>query len=118
MERGYVSIEAAAALYGVVICSGRVDRQATQARRQALRNEGSTSHFDFGPERHDFEEIWDRDTYDSLTDILARLPIHWRYFVKTKLFEAMRKLAHEGTPSLDTALRTVRSAYPQIPPIA
>jgi N-methylhydantoinase B len=118
VEQGYVSVEAAAALYGVVISADRVDDKATLARRQALRIEAGTSHFEFGPERRAFEDIWDRNAYDGLADILARLPIHWRYFVKTKLFEAMRKLAQEGAPSLAAALENVRSAYPQIPPIA
>jgi N-methylhydantoinase B len=118
VERGYVSVEAAATLYGVVIRAGSVDEKATLARREALRIEAGTSHFEFGPERRAFEDIWDRNAYDGLTDILARLPIHWRYFVKTKLFEAMRKLAQEGAPSLAAALENVRSAFPQIPPIA
>jgi N-methylhydantoinase B len=118
VERGYVSPKAAERFYGVVIRAGTVDRKATLERRQALRKEAGTGHFDLGPERRAFEEIWDRENYDGLTTILAQLPIHWRYFVKTKLFEAMQKLAQEGAPSLAAALAAVRSAYPQIPPVA
>ena len=115
VERGYVSSNAAEALYGVVIRDGAVEIVATRARRAALRARTLGGHFDFGPERREFERIWNHANYDCLTALLARLPIHWRYFVKTKLFEAMREPAGEGEPSLPSALAAVRRAYPQIP---
>jgi N-methylhydantoinase B len=115
VERGYVSVAAADSLYGVVIRDREVDIAETKARRGALRAGASDGHFDLGPERREFEQLWDRANYDRLTAILARLPIHWRYFVKTKLFEALRNLPPGREPSLAEAMAIIRAAYPQIP---
>jgi N-methylhydantoinase B len=52
-----------------------------------------------------------------LTALLARLPVHWRYFIKTKIFGAMQEeVAKSGKPSFPLALHSVRSAYPQVQP--
>jgi N-methylhydantoinase B len=115
VERGYVSVGAAKALYGVLIKDGAVHRAATRASRDVLHAQGCGGHFDLGPERRAFEEVWHRANYERLTAILTQLPVHWRYFVKTKLFDCMGRLSIEGEPSLDQALALVRAAYPQIP---
>ncbi len=118
VERGYVSVEAASSAYGVVIREGVIDLVETQARRAALRLERNDAHFDFGPERTAFETIWHRANYDMLTTILADLPVHWRFFVKTKIFEAMARLSAAGRPSVKQALDAVKAAYPGIPSTA
>jgi N-methylhydantoinase B len=102
---GYVSQAAAEAEYGVVIRNGAVDTAATEARRAAMRAEETGAHFHFGPERDAFERIWTPSAYAELTAILAALPVHWRFFVKTRLFEELREQAAE-----DGATR-VRAAY-------
>jgi N-methylhydantoinase B len=118
VERGYVSVEAASSAYGVVIRAGAIDVVETQARRAALQLERNDAHFDFGPERTAFETIWHRANYDMLTTILADLPVHWRFFVKTKIFEAMARLSAAGRPSVKQALDAVKAAYPGIPSTA
>jgi N-methylhydantoinase B len=56
-----------------------------------------------------------KENYVILTALLSRLPVHWRYFIKTKLFEAIwEEVAKLGKPSFPLALRSVRSAYPQL----
>src|SRR6202011_2596084 len=80
VERGYVSAAAAAARYGVVIRNGTVAVPATEARRAIMRSEESGEDLDFGPERNAFETLWTRENYDALTEILAGLPVHWRFF--------------------------------------
>jgi N-methylhydantoinase B len=118
VERGYVSTQSALSLYGVVMRDGGLDLAQTGARRSAMRKrERSGAHFDFGPERDAFETIWHRSSYDALTLILAQLPVHWRFFVKTKMFETMKELALQGKPSPSRAFAVVKAAYPQIPKV-
>jgi N-methylhydantoinase B len=116
VTQGYISIAAAAAEYGVVITDGRIDAATTERRRAALRPVESPAHFDLGPEREAFERVWTSDTYAALTALLARLPVHWRFFVKSRLFETMRAQEAAGaTPDFNAALRQVRQRYPGIP---
>ena len=65
------------------------------------------------PERDGFERVWTARAYDGLTRLLAALPVHWRFFVKTKLFAEMREA--DGVLSLDAAYAAVRRDFPQIP---
>lgn len=115
VERGYVSPARAERDYGVVIRDGHVDEAATVARR-AEAPPPSEAHFRFGPEREAFEAIWTRAQYDRLTAILAALPVHWRFFVKTKVFEAMRAATARGEAAdVTRAFAVVREAYPHVP---
>ncbi len=120
VERGYVSVEAAERDYGVVVRDGMVDAPATEARRAAMRRHENGHHFDYGPERDEFESVWTRENYDALTGILAALPVHWRFFVKTKIFELMPRYGTAGATagsnrlSVLSAFDAVKRAYPQI----
>jgi N-methylhydantoinase B len=86
VECGFVSIERAREAYGVVIAPDMtVDGKATLA----LRGRGERAraeHFDYGPGRSRFESVWTRERYGALTGILARVPVHWRHFVKHAVF--------------------------------
>jgi N-methylhydantoinase B len=118
VERGYVSLDAAHLLYGVVIRNGAVDTAGTQSAREEMRSrENRGSHFDFGPEREAFEKVWDATAYGVMTRILAQLPVHWRFFVKTKIFAARSDQAADNGPSVSQAFEVVRTAYPQIPSV-
>lgn len=115
VERGYVSLVAARALYGVVIEGGVVDPDATAALRAELRTHAHQTHFHFGPERDAFEQIWTVENYAALTRLLAGLPVHWRFFTKTKLFAVMRDAV--GKLDFVAAFAAVRRDYPQIPEV-
>lgn len=115
VERGYVSERRAEALYGVVIADGVVDARATDALRATMRTGAQTTHFHFGPERDAFERVWDSRNYDALTGLLSALPVHWRFFVKTKVFAAMRETQNGG--DVEMAFRAVRRDYPQVPEV-
>ena len=117
VARGYVSEEAAASLYGVVIADGTVDLAGTTARRREMAALAHGTHFHFGPERDAFETVWDAGTYASLTRILGALPVHWRFFTKTKIFAAMRTGPTGQKPDVATAFASVRHDYPQVPDI-
>jgi N-methylhydantoinase B len=97
----------------VVIRDGAVDAAATETLRTSRRGTGPRPHFAYGPERDAHEAIWTDDAYDQLTRLLAALPVHWRFFVKTKMFEAM------GAERQDVPLvfAIVRQAYPEIPEV-
>jgi N-methylhydantoinase B len=105
----------AEARYGVVIAGGGVDAGATAALRATMRQGAHTTHFHFGPERDAFEGVWDARNYDALTGLLSALPVHWRFFVKTKVFAAIRDAENAG--SVATAFAAVRRNYPQVPEI-
>lgn len=115
VERGYVSLQAARADYGVVIAGGAVDAAATEAlRRERLASARSHGHFDLGPEREDFERIWTREAYDAMTEILAALPVHWRFFVKARIFDAMNASETGGPETVRSAFTAIAAEHPQI----
>jgi N-methylhydantoinase B len=116
VTQGYVSAHAAEHAYGVVVRNGRVDGPATTAKRQEMMSHQPEPHFQFGPEREAFESVWNRQNYEVLTTILATLPVHWRFFVKTKIFQEMRSAPARAEPRhVHEAFAAVRAAYPHIP---
>lgn len=113
VERGYVSAASAERDYGVMIRADRVDPAATEARRAEMRtHEIQSRHFDLGPEREAFERLWTRTNYDALTKILAGLPIHWRFFVKARIFDAANA-AGPGA-SVPALYEAVRAGMPEL----
>jgi N-methylhydantoinase B len=116
VERGYVSLEAAERLYGVVVRDGKIDVEATKATRAGAAR--PQDHFKFGPEREVYELIWTPAQYDILTAIMAALPVHWRFFVKTKIFEVIRDAGTSGQEAdVRQAFATVRASFPQVPAV-
>lgn len=111
VTRGYVSAEAARRDYGVVVRDGRIDEPATaDLRADHAAPEG---HFHFGPERDGFEAVWTPAAYDRLTEILATLPLHWRFFAKTEIFRRMK--GRSGAAGVATALAETCARFPELP---
>jgi N-methylhydantoinase B len=108
-RRGWVSPEHAREHYGVLLLDGAVDDDATQERRTAMADKRPAAGFyDLGPYREAFEAVWTERNYDALTDCLASLPVHWRFYAKHRIFAAI--------DALDGASRTgdgseVRAAF-------
>ena len=72
-------------------------------------------HFAFGPERERHEAVWTAENYAVLGDILSRLPVHWRFFVKTKLFERVaRAEAQANRPWVKGAFDELCESYPEL----
>lgn len=87
---GFITTEGARRDYGLVVSSdGNVDEDATRALR-SVRTNGAPAHFTHGPGRVKFESVWTEMRYMELTRILHHVPVSWRYFVKHRLFEAIR----------------------------
>ncbi|MDP7390424.1 MAG: hydantoinase B/oxoprolinase family protein, partial [Alphaproteobacteria bacterium] len=115
VERGALSLDAARTDYGVVIVDGSVDEAATTARRNEMRNGGSAdAHFDFGPEREEYERHWTPEAYDAMTEIMASLPNHWRFFVKARIFDAMNASETGGADVVRSAFTSIKAEHPQI----
>ena len=91
VRRGFVSEAAAKAEYGVVITEGELDQKATERERERMRKEEKGGLFDFGPERIEYENIWSDRIYEALGEVLTRVPISWRSFIKTKMFESIEQ---------------------------
>ena len=116
VERGYVSAEAANRDYGVALRDGRVDTVETRRLRAAKRPQGGFYHF--GPERDAFEAVWPSEAYAELARILAALPLHWRSFVKTKVFDLITKDGAASPPDkVRAAFAAARRNYPAIPDV-
>ncbi|TGW05786.1 hydantoin utilization protein B, partial [Mesorhizobium sp. M2D.F.Ca.ET.145.01.1.1] len=109
--RGYLSPAAAERDYGVVLCNGEVDEQATEQSRAG--KEASAGHFHFGPERDGYEAQWTPAAYDRLHAVLDALPIHWRFFAKTEIFRRMKGRA--GPEGVRAAFDAVCERFPELP---
>ena len=115
VERGALSLQAAQADYGVVIAEGTVDESATAALRDEMRaGQNGDAHFDFGPEREDYERRWTPEAYDAMSAIMETLPVHWRFFVKARIFDAMDASEAGGANVVQDAFRRIAAEHPQI----
>ncbi|MEM9909837.1 MAG: hydantoinase B/oxoprolinase family protein [Pseudomonadota bacterium] len=110
VEKGYVSVESAQRDYGVVIVDGAIDAAATRKLRE--RHQTNMDMYHFGPERTAFEERWTDLAYDRLNGILRDLPINWRFFVKTEVFQRMQD--REGPAGVDLAFKETCARFPEI----
>jgi N-methylhydantoinase B len=92
VRRGYVSAEKAREDYGVVITNGAVDAAATAVLRKARMAEqprGEPEIFDYGVARDAHEAVWTEKGYATLTKLLAAQPVHWRFYLKHRVFDAI-----------------------------
>ncbi|MCR9073209.1 MAG: hydantoinase B/oxoprolinase family protein [Alphaproteobacteria bacterium] len=120
VRRGFVSQAAAERDYGVVLFDGKVDEEATRRRREAMAVDTARTggFFDYGAQRTAFEEVWTAANYDALTDVLSGLPVHWRFFVKHRIFEAIDDLDRDARRGDGSEVRAVFARvvdrYPQL----
>jgi N-methylhydantoinase B len=95
VRRGYVSPEKAREDYGVVIAAGEVDAGATASLRKAREADspkGEPPIFDYGTTRDAHEAIWTEKNYATLTKLLAAQAVHWRFYLKHRVFDAVAAL--------------------------
>ncbi|HUF87510.1 MAG TPA: hydantoinase B/oxoprolinase family protein [Thermohalobaculum sp.] len=122
-RRGWVTPEHARAAYGLAIEGGAVDAQATGAlRAQMAEGRGETGFYHLGPYREAFEAVWTEANYDALTACLARLPVHWRFYAKHRIFAAIDALdpaTRKGDGSeVRGAFEALVAEFPQLAPAA
>jgi len=130
VRRGYLRVDQARDLYGVVLVGGAIDgaidaTQTARLREEAKRAMDQTAdrkvatHFDYGEARNAYEAKWTRERYDVLTGILARAPVAWRHFLKHKIFDALDAREAAGTLTagagiIDELYAGVLRRYPQL----
>ena len=112
VRSGFVTDDEASNSYGVVLENGGYDKPATTARRHNMSTAQKTHFFDFGPERDEFESIWTDENYETLSDLLAGLPVHWRFFMKHRLFEAVGDDPNGG--SIRERFEKIVAEYPEL----
>ena len=88
---GYVSVAAAREQYGVVIREDSVVEDETGAARARLAQVDRKA-LRVSPMQNEFEQVWSRANYAALTACLRRVPVHWRFFIKHQMFDAIGAL--------------------------
>jgi N-methylhydantoinase B len=96
VRRGFVSEARAREDYGVVLSRGVVDAAATAKVRSELRSarSGADRLFDYGPARDAHEAVWTPANYAALTELLAEQPVHWRFYLKHRVFDGLAAMSH------------------------
>ena len=112
VRSGFVTDDEASESYGVVLENGGYDKSATTARRKDMATVRDTGFFDFGPERDEFESVWTDENYVTLSDLLAGLPVHWRFFMKHRLFEAVAEDPNGGP--IRERFEKIVAEYPEL----
>ncbi|MCY0387250.1 hydantoinase B/oxoprolinase family protein [Robbsia sp. Bb-Pol-6] len=122
VRRGYVTLEQARVLYGVVLGADGVNEAETatlRARMKQAAERETLPHFAYGAERDAYEAKWTRERYQVLTTILAGSPVVWRHFLKHRIFDALDAREAAGTLApgaavVDDLYREVLRQYPQL----
>ena len=98
IETGFVTVECARRDYGLVLCGGQYDADATaKIRKDAPRRTGTV----FGPERDAWDSIFAPDLMDRLNRSLLSLPLSRRQSQRREI--------------LETVLADLPSSFPRSP---
>jgi len=119
---GFVSVESARTLYGVAIAQGAIDAAETARLRAAMEAAwtGPVA-FDYGPARTAYEAVMTRDRYDTLTRILAAVPVEWRFYLKHHIMASMfaeGARLPDGPKAIEALYAELRKAFPVLPAVA
>ena len=92
---------------------------AARARTEGTGGtEGNGGFYDVGAERRDFETVWTEENYAALTECLARLPVHWRFYAKHRIFAAIELTApgerHGDGSEVRRAFEALCAELPQL----
>ena len=118
VRRGFVTADAARAEYGVVIADDAVDEEETRALRKQMAAADSHRGFGYSEARKAHELVWTQKNYEVLTEILARMPVDWRFFVKHRVFDAIERMPEDertGTgEEVRRAFTVLAAEYPEL----
>lgn len=106
VRNGFVTAEAAARDYGVVIHGGEVDEAGTRLRRAAMQPTGG-----YGPERERWDAVFTPELMDRLNTGLVALPGSTRQRRRRDIFAQALCALPDGFPRTgadDDALRSAR----------
>ena len=117
-RRRWVSVAHAREAYGVVIRDGAVNHAETAALRVERIGKATDGFYDCGTERTAFEAVWNQANHAALTEGLARLPVHWRFFARHRVFETMERMDPQkrGVDGSDIhrVLAALQTEFPQL----
>lgn len=116
VRRKFVTHESARTEYGVAITSDLTVDEAETARLRAQRNGNAPAdHFSYCKNRTAFEQEWTLERYGKLTAFLASIPVTWRFFIKHRLFNAMKAQTGEADRvDIDALIAAVTRDFPDI----
>lgn len=117
VRRGFVSRERARSDYGVVIGPDLVLDVAETTRLRMRNRSVAAGHFSYCDNRNAFESIWSHDRYAALTEFLFDIPVTWRFFVKHRVFSAVRDEAQTskgGAPDMQRIFNEILSEFPDL----
>jgi N-methylhydantoinase B len=114
VRRGFISAAAARDDYGVVLHDAlEVDAAATEALRRGMAPRAEE--FGHGPGRVAFESVWTLERYDALHRILVEVPVTWRFFVKQRIFGAIKTPG--SAADVLRAYAALRRQFADLPPV-
>lgn len=102
VEDGFVTVEEAQSVYGVIIHDGTLDEDASITLRKAGSAGRSNPEFVFGEERTAYERLISPATQDQVNRLLAKHPGSVRQYLRTQVYEAIENnvgLAGDGIES-------------------
>lgn len=112
VRRGFVSAAMARSEYGVEITPAMtVDEPATARLRAAMP--ARHAEFGHGPGRVAFEAVWSLERYDALHRILVSVPVTWRFFIKHRIFAALKVAG--GVADVYRAYEAVCAQFIELP---
>jgi N-methylhydantoinase B len=94
VEDGFVTVEAARSVYGVVIRDGALDEAATTALRDAEAGRRQNPEFVFGEERTAYERAISPATQDEVNKQLAHHPGSVRQYLRARVYETIENDPH------------------------
>lgn len=108
LRNGFVTVEAAARDYGVVMRGSELDIEATETRRAALRRASGTG--TRGPERERWDAVFAPEVMDRLNRHLVALPGSARQRQRRDIFDRVLSGLPDGFPRTEAADDALRSA--------
>jgi N-methylhydantoinase B len=117
IQRGFVSEQSAKNLYGVIMKNGIIDENGTNKLRETALGQRSlnTNIFDYGEGRTAFELVWTRKNYELLTTLLAASPVHWRFFIKHRIFKSIGdKVSDQNHKRIYDCFNHLLEEFPQL----
>ena len=77
----------------------RPDASATE-----MADRAGDAFFGHSPGRVAFETRWTHSAYERLHELLWRLPVHWRFYAKHRIFESVEAAVDEGEAASEEML--------------
>ena len=78
--------------------TARSTRRRRRPAAPAWRPIAKPGVFAFNDQREAYEREWTDANYAVLTEVLATLPVHWRHFIKKRIFAALRRTPGASAP--------------------